>query len=225
VERRDVVVIGASAGGIQALVEIVGKLPSDFPGIIFVVVHVPPIESKLPAILSRAGALPAVHAVQNEPIVSGRIVVAPPDYHLLVRANSIELSHGPRENHHRPAVDPTFRTAARAFGRRVVGVVLSGALGDGATGLLAVKARGGVAIVQDPEDALNESMPQTALQLVDIDYVLPASEIGRKLVELIEQPLTGVGPMAMADVMSSSEQRKPFQTISRSNNVISGSMY
>jgi two-component system chemotaxis response regulator CheB len=147
VERREVVVIGASAGGIQALVEIVGKLPSDFPGIIFVVVHVPPIESKLPAILSRAGALPAVHAVQNEPIVPGRIVVAPPDYHLLVRANSIELSHGPRENHHRPAVDPTFRTAARAFGRRVVAVVLSGALGDGTTGLLAVKARGGVAIV------------------------------------------------------------------------------
>jgi two-component system chemotaxis response regulator CheB len=199
VQRRDVVVIGASAGGVQALLEVVRGLPSDFPGAICVVVHGPPRESMLPTVLARAGVLPASHARPGEPIVPGHIFVAPPDYHLLVRPGWLELSHGPRENHCRPAVDPLFRSAARAFGQRVVGVVLSGALGDGAAGLFAVKARGGVAIVQDPADALSESMPRTALEMVEVDHVLPARAIAEQLVDLVGRPPTDEGAMEMDD--------------------------
>ncbi|MDQ3997065.1 MAG: chemotaxis protein CheB, partial [Gemmatimonadota bacterium] len=148
---RDVVVVGASAGGIEALRELVAHLPADYPGAIFVVVHIPTdAPSMLPRILTRAGPLPAVHASDGDAIEGGRIYVAPPNHHLLLKPDAMWVGYGPKENGHRPAVDPLFRSAARAYGPRVVGVVLSGTLSDGSHGLRAVKAGGGTAVVQDP---------------------------------------------------------------------------
>jgi two-component system chemotaxis response regulator CheB len=198
--RRDIVVIGASAGGIHALIEIIERIPADFSGTIMVVVHTPPTgPAMLPRILERAGKLPASHAQHNDTIVPGTIVVAPPDHHLLVRAGHVELSKGPRENHTRPAVDPLFRSAARAYGSRTIGVVLSGALGDGTAGLMAVKAHGGIALVQDPSDAVVDAMPRSAIKLVDVDAVLPAAELAAEIVRLTRQSIIPTGGTAMVD--------------------------
>ena len=192
--RRDTIVIGGSAGAIEVLLTIVGALPADLPAAVFVVVHVSPgAYSRLPEILTRAGRLPATHAEHGQAIEPGRIYVAPPDRHLLVRHGYLELNRGPRENHTRPAIDPLFRSAARAFGTRAIGVILSGALYDGSTGLLAIKTRGGIAIVQDPREAITPSMPQSALRLVDVDYVLPALAIAPHLVGLVHGALAEEG--------------------------------
>jgi len=176
-----IVVIGASAGGIQALLELIAELPAAYSAPVFVVVHIGTARSLLPDILTRGSQLAASHAEHGEQFVPGHVYVAPPDCHMLVRGDKIELSHGPRENHSRPAIDPLFRSAARSHGDRVVGIILSGALSDGTTGLLTVKSHGGTAIVQDPEDALVEGMPVSALRLVEADQVLPARDIGRFL--------------------------------------------
>jgi two-component system chemotaxis response regulator CheB len=182
-----VIVIGASAGGVEALQTLARGLPTDLDAAVFVVLHIPPFSrSRLPEILNRIGRLPARPAEDGEPIAPGRIYVAPPDRHLLVRLGRVELSKGPRENHSRPAIDPLFRSAARAYGSRAIGVVLSGALYDGSAGLLAVKARGGVAIVQDPDEAMAAGMPLSALRLVDVDHVAPAEEIGPLLGRLVK---------------------------------------
>jgi two-component system, chemotaxis family, protein-glutamate methylesterase/glutaminase len=178
-----VVVVGASAGGVAALQELVRHLPRDLPAAVFVVLHTAPnFDSMLPQILSRAGTLPVAHARGGEPLRAGTITVAPPDRHLLIRADRVELSHGPRENHARPAVDPALRSAARAHGAAVVGVLLSGTLGDGTMGLMAVKARGGVTIVQDPSEAAYTNMPEHALRFVEVDHVLPVQEIAATVV-------------------------------------------
>ncbi|HEY7033302.1 MAG TPA: chemotaxis protein CheB [Thermomicrobiales bacterium] len=204
---RDIVVVGASAGGIQALLAMVHGLPADFPGAVFVVVHTSPqAPSVLPHLLARAGQLPAKHAEHGEPIVAGRIYVAPPDQHLLVRPGYVELRHGPRENHSRPAVDPLFRSASRAYGPRVTGVVLSGALGDGSAGLLSIKARGGIAIVQDPSEAIVEGMPRSALRLVDVDCTLPAAKIAPALVHFANEPISARGDAAMSDPDEQAEE-------------------
>jgi two-component system chemotaxis response regulator CheB len=127
--RRDIIVIGASSGGLETLLEIVPQLPRELPAAIFLVVHVPSQgKSELPAILSRAGRLPATHAKDREAIEPGRIYVAPPDFHLLVRTGHVRVLRGPRENNHRPAIDPLFRTAAHVYVPRVAGIVLSGML-------------------------------------------------------------------------------------------------
>lgn len=165
-------------------------MPADLPAAVFVVLHVSPYaNSVLPNILNRAGALKAFHPEDGETIRMGRIYVAPPDRHLLVETGFIRLSHGPRENGTRPAIDPLFRTAARAYGSSVVGVVLSGTLDNGTVGLLAVKNRGGMAIVQAPEDALYNSMPRNAIENVEVDRVLPISEIPDALVDFARQPV------------------------------------
>jgi two-component system, chemotaxis family, protein-glutamate methylesterase/glutaminase len=183
--RRDIIVVGASAGGIEPLIALIARLPAHLEAAVFVVVHTPPdAESRLPLLLARAGELPAAHAEDGEAIVPGRIYVAPTDRHLGVRRGTVEVSRGPRENHSRPAIDPLFRSAARSFGSRTVGVILSGALYDGAAGLLAIKQRGGLAIVQDTSEAMFPSMPQQALALVDADLVLPAAQIGDALATL-----------------------------------------
>lgn len=184
--KRDTIVIGGSAGAIEALLTIAAALPGDLPAAVFVVIHVPPgTYSRLPGLLARASRLPASHAEHGQAIEPGHIYVAPPDRHLLVRQGYMELSRGPRENHSRPAIDPLFRSAARVAGPKALGVILSGALYDGSTGLLALKTRGGIAIVQDPSEAITPSMPQSALQLVDVDYVLPAAAIGPELERLV----------------------------------------
>jgi two-component system, chemotaxis family, protein-glutamate methylesterase/glutaminase len=197
---HDIIVIGASAGGIEPLLTLVRDLPSDLPASIFIVVHTPPYApSRLPEILSRAGRLPAALAQDREAIVAGQIYIAPPDWHLLVRRGAVAITRGARENHTRPAIDPLFRSAARAYGKRVVGVILSGALYDGAAGLLAVKKRDGLAIVQHPGEALVPSMPHHALQLVDADWTLPAADIGDKLGRLALFKAAEQGDGAMVD--------------------------
>ena len=188
--QRDIVVIGASAGGVEALQRLVAKLPARFPAAAFVTVHFPEHgTSTLPRILTRAGPLSAVHAVNGESIVPGRIYVAPPDFHLLLDRGRIQLVRGPRENGNRPAIDPMFRSAAVGFGPRVIGVVLTGNLDDGTSGLAAIKRNGGVAVVQDPEDALFPSMPYSAIEHVDVDRVVPLDQIPATLSELMAEPV------------------------------------
>ncbi len=186
---HDIIVIGASAGGLKALGAIVVNLPSDIDAAIFIVQHLPADKpSILPKILADLGSLPASHPSDREPIQKGRIYVAPPDYHLLVNQGSVRVVHGPKENRFRPAIDTLFRSAARAYGSRVVGVVLTGYLDDGTVGLQAVKKRGGVAIVQDPKEAEYPSMPKSALRYVKVDRCVPLAEIPHLLVQLSKQP-------------------------------------
>jgi two-component system chemotaxis response regulator CheB len=180
-----IIVIGASAGGIDALKHVVHGLPADLPAAVCVVLHVPAHgPSILPKILSRAGRLSAAHPADQEPLRPGRIYVAPPDYHLLVKPGHVRVTRGPRENSHRPAADALFRTAARSYGPKVIGVVLSGVLDDGTAGLLAVKQGGGLAVVQHPADALYPGMPESALNNVEVDHSLPAAELPGLLTRL-----------------------------------------
>ena len=185
---RDIIVIGASAGGIPPLLTVVEQLPADLPAAVLIVVHMPALsKSRLPQLLQRVTALPVAMAEHEQPLEPGRIYVAPPDRHLLVYPGRVELSHGPRENHTRPAVDPLFRSAARAYRERVIGVVLSGTLYDGSAGLMAIKSYGGVALVQDPGEALMAGMPESAITNARVDAVLPAAGIAQKIIELARQ--------------------------------------
>ncbi|HEY0070149.1 MAG TPA: chemotaxis protein CheB [Chloroflexia bacterium] len=186
---HDIIVIGASAGGVEALTSLVRHLPEDLPAAIFAVLHISPESpSRLPEILSRAGKLPASQPRHGEEIKPGHIYVAVPDHHLLVHKGHIGVVHGPKENRHRPSIDPLFRSAARWYGPRVVGVVLTGALDDGTVGLVGIKERGGIAVVQDPNEALYPSMPHSAIQYCDVDHVLPLAGIPAMLVELASRP-------------------------------------
>jgi len=185
----NIIVIGASAGGVQPLREIIRGLPSDLPAAIFVVMHVSPMTpSLLPDILTAPGRMNVAAAQDGEPIVPSRVYTARADLHLLVEPGYVRLTRGPRENRHRPAIDPLFRSAARAYGDRVAGIVLTGLLDDGAVGLHVIKAEGGVAIVQDPQEALFDSMPRTAIQTVDVDFILKVSEMPAKIMELVREP-------------------------------------
>jgi two-component system chemotaxis response regulator CheB len=187
---HDILALGGSAGGYECLRQVAAHLPADLPASLFVVQHTQPYtHSYLPEILSRVGPLPARHPEDREPIKPGVIYVAPPDYHLLVGPGFVRLVQGPRENLSRPALDPLFRTAAVSYGPRVVGVVLSGLLDDGTAGLAAVKARGGVAVVQEPLDASYPDMPASALRHVAVDYRLPLSQIAPALVRLVHEPV------------------------------------
>ena len=182
---QDVIVVGASAGGVEALVTLVRGLPVDLPASIFIVLHIGLTSSRLPEILTRAGRLPAVHPANGDAIRNGTIYVAPPDCHMLVEPGHVQLSHGPKENRTRPAINPLFRSAAYAFKSRVTGVILTGGLDDGTSGLAQIKRHGGVAIVQDPTTAFSSSMPQSAISHVDVDYVMPVSEIAPLLVSIV----------------------------------------
>jgi two-component system chemotaxis response regulator CheB len=185
--RRDIIVIGGSAGAIEALKEILSALPERFAAALFITVHIAPqAHSVLPDILARACGrrLTASHSVDGVAVRHGHIYVAPPDHHLVLRDGTVRLSRGPKENGARPAVDPMFRSAARWYGPRVIGVVLSGNLDDGTAGLATIKRRGGLAISQDPADAPFPGMPQSAASAVECDALLPAGAIGSALVAL-----------------------------------------
>jgi two-component system chemotaxis response regulator CheB len=187
---HDIVVMGASAGGVETLERLLKGLPADLPTSIFIVVHIgPQSPGMLPSILTRAGKLPAVAGVDNTPIEPSHIYVAPPDCHLLLEHDRVRVIRGPKENLHRPAIDPLFRSAAWSFGPRVVGVVLTGTLDDGASGLWAIKTCGGVTVVQDPADALFAEMPANALKAVDVDHCLRLEGIAPLLTNLAHEPV------------------------------------
>lgn len=173
-----IVVVGASAGGITPLKTLAAGLPPDLPASVAIVLHVSPdVPSRLPQILARAGPLRATHAENGEPLEAGRIVVAPPDRHLLVTGGRTVVVRGPRENQARPAIDPLFRSAASTFGDRVVAVILSGARSDGVAGCAAVSARGGTVLVQRPDEADFPDMPAAAIAVDHPNAVLPLSEL------------------------------------------------
>ena len=186
---RDIIAIGASAGGVQALCEVIESLPPGLPAAVFVVLHLAPYgRSALPEILARTACMPASHPRDGEEIRPGRIYVAPPDRHLAIEDGHVHLSRNASENGHRPAIDVLFRTAARAYGPRVVGVVLTGNLDDGTAGLAVIKRCGGVAVVQDPGEADYPSMPESAIANVAVDHVVPLGDIGSVLDQLARTP-------------------------------------
>lgn len=196
------VVIGASAGGIEPLKEIVAGLPPDLPAAVAIVLHVAPTaDSRLPAILSRVGRLPVVHAGDGEPLGEGRVYVAPPDRHLLVVDGRCAVVRGPRENNARPAVDPLFRSAAGAFGARVVAVVLSGSLTDGVAGAEFVSSVGGTVIVQDPKEAEFPAMPENAIARDHPDCVLELAAIPEAIVRAVSR-------LSQEDDVSENERRQ-----------------
>lgn len=191
-------VVGASLSGIDALSRLVEQLPADFPAPVFITQHVASHSpGMLPQILSKAGRLPAVHPRNAELIEPGRIYVAPPDRHMLVQRGYVRLSHGPHENLARPAIDPLFRSAAASYGPAVVGVVLTGQLDDGTAGLLAIKDRGGITVVQEPSEATAASMPRSALAHVSVDHCCTLAEMARLFVSLANDDPPATGPEAL----------------------------
>lgn len=186
-DRFALITVGASAGGVDALQRLVAGLEADIPAAILIVQHVGSRFSMLPELLAAAGRLPAAHARQHEAIQPSRIYIAPPDQHLRVVDGVTDLIRGPRENWTRPAIDPLFRTAARAYGSRVIGVILTGMLNDGTAGLREVAAHGGTTVVQDPEDARYPEMPLSAVRHVAVDYVLPLTHIPEHISKLAMQ--------------------------------------
>lgn len=189
-DPNKIVVLGGSAGGLKAVMQIVAALDAKLPAAVFIVLHLgaEPAPS-LATRLAKAGSLDAAFAKDGEPIEAGRLYIAPPDHHLLIQANSLRLSHGPRVNRARPAIDLTLRSAAVAYGSRAIGVVLSGMLDDGTAGLVAIRRCGGTALVQDPADALYADMPRSALAYTDADHTLPASAMGPLLNQLARAPV------------------------------------
>jgi len=182
--NRDIVVIGGSAGSGAALQRIMADLPPDLTASLFVATHVPSESAGyLADMLARSATMPVRSAVDGQPIETGHIYVAVPDRHLLVIDGTVRLGDGPRENMTRPAIDPLFRSAALSYGSRVVGVILSGLLSDGVSGLRAIKDCGGTALVQHPLDAAEDQMPRSALENVDVDDVAPAADLARLIAE------------------------------------------
>jgi len=193
--NRRIVVIGASAGGVESLVGLVGNLPGGLAAAVFVVLHMPTgVVSHLPTILSRAGPLPAVQIRNQTQIRAGIIRVAEPDHHVVIEPGRAISLRGPRENGHRPAIDPMFRSAALAYGPEVAAVVLSGVLDDGTAGLAVVRQHGGMTLVQDPREALFPGMPAVAIESVEVDYVLPVREIAATLADIV-----GLGDVSFAE--------------------------
>lgn len=204
-----IVVIGASAGGVEAIRDLVTGLPAGFGAAVFVVLHIGAHKSELPWLLNQQGPLRAYHPRNGDPIRGGQIYIAPPDHHLLVERGHVRLTRGPRENWARPAVDPLFRSAAQSYGPGVIGVILTGGLNDGTAGLLEVKQHGGTAVVQDPDDAASPSMPRSALRHVAVDHCLPLRDIPALLAVLVGKQ--GHSPF-FEDVQAVPEARKDSMT-------------
>jgi two-component system chemotaxis response regulator CheB len=205
---RDIIVVGASAGGVEALSRLVADLPADLPAAVFIVLHMAPHSgTALPRILDRRTTLPVGQPYDGERIEHGRVYVAVPDRHLIIGPGVVRLTNGAKENGHRPAVDTLFRTAAATYGPRVVGVVLSGTRDDGTVGLRAIRARGGVAVVQHPDEALFPGMPQSAVAGDHPDWVVPVGEMGPLLSDLARKDLPHEGrSAAMPDELAAELQ-------------------
>lgn len=185
-ETLKVVVIGGSAGGVELSLRLARDLPKDLDAAVFIVIHLSPsAPSAFAELLNRRSALPVAWAQHGEPIQPGRIYLCPPDLHLLLEERHMCLGRGPRENGHRPAVDPLFRTAAHAHGPRVVGVIISGNLDDGSIGLREIRAMGGKAIVQNPDDAIYNGMPLNAIEEAGADAIVPAADLAATIAEFV----------------------------------------
>lgn len=183
-EKRNIIVMGGSTGGFEAFKKIIQNLPPDLDAAIFIVWHMSPdLRGILPEVLNKLNTIKASNAYDNEQILTNHIYVAPPDHHMLIEHGRIRVTHGPKENRFRPAIDPLFRSAAYVYGNRVIGVILSGGLDDGTAGLWRVKFTGGLAIVQDPADAEVSSMPENALREVAVDYCVPLNDIAPILID------------------------------------------
>ena len=199
-KKRNIIVIGASAGGFEAIKKIAAALPGDLDASIFIVWHMSSdIRGILPQVLNRVGPIGAVHPVDGERVESNRIYVAVPDHHLVLDEGQIRITRGPKENRFRPAIDPLFRSAARDYRRRVIGVVLSGSLDDGSAGLWTVKNRGGLAVVQDPWDAEVASMPENAIRAVAVDHVVPVDKMADLLTRLSQEEVPDTSEAEMKD--------------------------
>ncbi|MFO0791418.1 MAG: chemotaxis protein CheB [Pirellulales bacterium] len=186
--NRDIIVIGGSTGAIDVVCRILDGLPNDLEAAIFIVVHMAPASPNFHVdIFQNHTELPVNYAADREPIELGRVYVAPADRHLLIKAGEVRVIHGPKENNFRPAIDPLFRSAATTYDGRVIGVVVTGALDDGTHGLMQIKRAGGTTIVQSPEEAVEPSMPTSAIRRMEIDYVLHTDEIGPVITDLVGQ--------------------------------------
>jgi two-component system, chemotaxis family, protein-glutamate methylesterase/glutaminase len=189
---RDVIVVGASAGGLEALCSLLSYLPPDLQAYVYVVQHISPSrKSEIPLILSRHCPLPVRAARGGIKPQRGEVYIAPPNQHLLVKRNVISLGNGPKENRVRPSVDVLFRSAAHSFGERVIGIILSGNLNDGTAGLHSIKTHGGIALVQDPNEAAFRGMPESAINFVQVDHVLPLVQIAAQIISLVAAPHGG----------------------------------
>jgi two-component system chemotaxis response regulator CheB len=199
--RRDLVVIGGSAGGIEALQVLLSALPGNFDAAILAVLHTSNhAGSLIPQIFQRVGVLPVLHPADGTLIEKKHVYVAPPNFHMIIEGDMIRTIKGPRENLHRPAIDPLFRSAAASYGRRAIGVVLTGLLDDGTSGLMVIRAQGGEAVVQDPEDATFSGMPKSALEQVPDAHVLKLSEIPNLLTRLVGEELPEIEPVIRRQV-------------------------
>ncbi|MCC8935034.1 chemotaxis protein CheB [Bradyrhizobium sp. Arg68] len=187
-QNRDIIVIGGSAGATAPLRDLLGRLPADLPAAVFIVLHIPAHGiGILSTVASAAGKLPVRQAASGMVIENGHVYLAAPDHHLMIHDGHIMLGRGPRENLVRPAIDPLFRSAAVHYGPRVIGVVLSGLLSDGAAGLNAIKRCGGIALVQDPQDAISDEMPLRALETTTVDLCIPGARLGDVLSDLVRE--------------------------------------
>jgi two-component system chemotaxis response regulator CheB len=210
--KPDLIVIGASAGGVEALTELTAALPREFSAAILVVLHIPnEAASQLALILGRQSALPVWTAGDAMPITSGVVYVAPPDHHMIVKPGRIQLSRGPRENGHRPAIDTLFRSAALAYGPRVISLVLTGTLDDGTVGSLLVRQHGGQTIAQDPEDALYSGMPESAVRFGEVQRTAPLAALPGLLVQLTTHEIPYApfcGPEEKSDWSAASDDER-----------------
>jgi two-component system chemotaxis response regulator CheB len=183
--RRDVIVLGASAGGVVALTELFHALPTDFPGAVVAVLHRSPhYETRLPRVLGRRAKVRVLEPADGEPFQPGSVYIAPRDQHLLIDGERLRLARSAKEHRTRPAIDPLFRSAAKSFGNRVVGVLLTGGGEDGVQGLITIKQAGGISIAQDPHEAPAPSMPAKAIIHDDVDAILTLGMIAKALVAL-----------------------------------------
>jgi two-component system chemotaxis response regulator CheB len=210
VSSDPIIVIGASAGGVAAAQELLRELPESFGAAVFLVLHLPSDGvSVLDRILARRSSLPVLRAQDGALIRRNHIYVAVPDHHLTLEPGRMRVLRGPKENRHRPSIDALFRSAADSYGRLATGVILTGFLNDGTNGLIRIKHRGGTAIVQDPEDAESPGMPQSAVERVDVDYILPLRKIAPKLAELVQSGKEPAGETSMPNRAAAPQNGKP----------------